>query len=205
MFCSNCGRELDDAAKFCSNCGMQIVAPDKQTTQWPDSGSPVLVLRPRFIGWVTVIAVLPLQLFMTAWGAGFCGGFAMFAIQGLDLPIAPWMPFVFFGCLFFITIPLVVYTARKRTYAQTEYRFYRNRLEYVEGFWTAENKTIQYTKITETMLRRGVIQKKYGLGTIFLMTSASGFMRGKSMSGVRVQDIEEPERAYATIKNLIGC
>jgi len=140
---------------------------------------------------------------MTVWGAGFFGGFGMFAVKGLGLPLPPWFTFVFFGCLFFFGIPLLVYTAKKRTYAQTEYRFFRNRLEYAEGFWTAENKTIKYDKITETAMRRGIIQRKYGLGTIFLATPATGFQQGRAMSGIRIRDVEEPEKVYEAVEKLI--
>jgi membrane protein YdbS with pleckstrin-like domain len=140
---------------------------------------------------------------MTVWGAGFCGGIGMFAVKGLGLPLPTWSTFVFFGCLFFFGIPLLVYTARKRTYGQTEYRFFRDRLEYVEGFWTAENKTIKYDKVTETSMRRGIIQRHYGLGTIFLATPATGFQQGRAMSGIRIRDVEEPEKVYEAVEELI--
>jgi membrane protein YdbS with pleckstrin-like domain len=153
---------------------------------------------------VAALSVLPIQLFLTVWGAGFCGGFGLAAVKALHLPLPPWFTFVFFGCLFFFGIPLVVYTAKKRTYAQTEYRFFGNRLEYAEGFWTAENKTIKYDKVTETAVRRGIIQRKYGLGTIFLATPATGFQQGRAMSGIRVQDVEEPEKVYEAVQKLIG-
>ncbi len=162
------------------------------------------MLRPRFVGWVTVLSLLPIQLFLTVWGAGFFGGFGLGAVKALNLPLPPWFTFVFFGCLFFFGIPLLVYTAKKRTYVQTEYRFFRDRLEYAEGFWTAENKTIKYDKITETAMRRGIIQRKYGLGTIFLATPATGFRQGRAMSGIRIRDVEEPEKVYDAVEKLIG-
>lgn len=198
------GKEMADDAKFCASCGAPVSGAQAPRAEEPDTGEPLLVLRPRFIGWVTALSVLPIQLFMTVWGAGFFGGFGMFAVEGLGLPLPPWFTFVFFGCLFFFGIPLLVYTAKKRTYAQTEYRFFRNRLEYAEGFWTAENKTIKYAKVTETAMRRGIIQRKYGLGTIFLATPATGFQRGRATSGIRIRDVEEPEKVYEAVEKLIG-
>lgn len=189
MFCSKCGKEMADDAKFCASCGASVCGTQASRVEEPDTGEPLLVLRPRFIGWVTALSVLPIQLFMTVWGAGFFGGFGMFAVRGLGLPLPPWFTFVLFGSLFFFGIPFVAYNAKKRTYAKTEYRFYRDRLEYAEGFWTAENKTIRFNKVTETALRRGVIQRKYGLGTIFLSTPATGFQHGKTYSGIRICDI----------------
>lgn len=205
MFCSNCGKELADGARFCANCGAPVAGNQNVASQQePDIGAPLLVLRPRFIGWVTALSVLPMQLFMTVWGAGFLGGCGLLAVKGLGLPLPPWSTFVFFGCLFFFGIPLLVYTTKKRTYAQTEYRFFRNRLEYAEGFWTAENKTIKYDKVMETAMRRGIIQRKYGLGTIFLATPATGFQQGRARSGIQIRDVEEPEKVYETVEKLIG-
>ena len=195
---------MEDDARFCASCGAPVSNVQGTQPQEPDTGEPVLVLRPRFIGWVTVLNVLPIQLFITAWGGGFFGTLSMAAVKGLDLPLPPWFTFVFFGCLFFFGIPFLVYTAKKRTYAKTEYRFFRNHLEYVEGFWTAENKTIKYDKITETAMRRGIIQRKYGVGTLFLATPATGFQQGKAASGIRIRDVEEPEKIYEAVENLIG-
>lgn len=204
MFCSQCGKEMADDANFCASCGVSISGAQAAGVQELDTGEPLFVLRPRFIGWVTALSVVPIQLFMTVWGAGFFGGFGLLAVKGLGLPLPPGFTFVFFGCLFFFGIPLLLYTAKKRTYAQTEYRFFRNHLEYAEGFWTTENKTIKYDKVTEAAMRRGIIQRKCGLGTIFLATPATGFQQGSAMSGIRIRDVEEPEKVYEAVKKLIG-
>lgn len=204
MFCSECGKTLAENAKFCGSCGTATSGTDAQTIQEPDTGEPLVVLQPQFIGWVTALSVLPIQLFITVWGAGFFGGFGLFAVKALELPVPSWFTFVFFGCLFFFGIPLLAYMARKKTYAQTEYRFYRNRLEYAEGFWTTENKTIKYDQIIETGMRRGIIQKKYGLGTIFLATPATGVQQGRATSGIRIRDIKQPETVYEAVEKLIG-
>ena len=103
----------------------------------------------------------------------------------------------------FLGVPLIAYLAGKLTYAKTEYRFYKDRLEYAEGFWTIENKTIRYDRIVEVSMRRGVIQKAYNLGTIFLATPA-GAPGGKTASGIQVKDIENPEDVYAALQKLIG-
>ncbi|MDD3116891.1 MAG: hypothetical protein PHO45_05935, partial [Victivallaceae bacterium] len=109
-----------------------------------DDGKPLFILRPHFIGWVTILSVLPIQLFMTVWGAGFFGGFSLLAIKSLGLSLPPVLAFYFFGGLFFFGIPIFAYSTKKRTYRQVEYKFFRDRLEYAEGFWTAENKTVKY-------------------------------------------------------------
>jgi membrane protein YdbS with pleckstrin-like domain len=146
---------------------------------------------------------MPLHIFMTIWGGGFFGGFSMFAVQALGLDLPGWSTFVFFGALFFIAIPIVTYTAQKKTYQKTEYRFFRTKLDYYEGFFTSEQKTIDYKNITEVNLVKGVIQKKHGLGTIVLSTPATGFASGRARSGIRVQDIPNADQVYEQVKDLI--
>ena len=65
---------------------------------------------------------------------------ALFAVKALKLPLPPSFTFVFFGCLFFFGIPLLVYFQKKKTYAKTEYKFYKDRLEYAEGFLDCRKK-----------------------------------------------------------------
>jgi len=110
-------------------------------------------------------------------------------------------------CLFWLSglfgIPFIAYTAKKKTYAKTEYHFYADRLEYAEGFWTAENKSIKYKNIIEANLRKGVIQKRYGLGSIYLSTPATGMQQGRSCSGIMIRDIEHTQDIYEKLKELI--
>ena len=207
MYCRQCGKEIAKDTKFCPSCGEAVISTAPQAGQETNTGQPLLVLRPRFIGWVTALSLLPVQLFFAVWGGGFFGIFCGLVVKSFGLPLPVWIPAVFFASLFFFGIPLLAYIAKKRTYAQTEYRFFRNRLEYAEGFWTAENKTIKYDRITETSMRRGIIQKRYGLGTIFLATPATGateFSWRGAMSGIRIRDVEEPEKVYDEVQNLMG-
>ncbi|MEJ2701688.1 MAG: PH domain-containing protein, partial [Sedimentisphaerales bacterium] len=140
--------------------------------QQVDDSTPLLVIRPVFVPWVTIAGMLPVQIFMTIWGGGFFGGFGMFAVKALGLNLPSWFTFAFFGALFFFGLPLLAYSAGKRTVDKTEYRFYADRLEYAEGFWTAEQKSIKYSDVKEVSLRQGVIQRKYGLGTLHLSTAS---------------------------------
>jgi membrane protein YdbS with pleckstrin-like domain len=204
MFCQNCGREVLQYSKFCPECGLSLQArTDQNTAAEHDNDQPQLVVKPVFVPWVTLLSVLPLQILFGIWGAGFFGGFGMFAIRGTGIPLPSWFAFAVFGLLFFFGIPILACTAKKRTYAKTEYRFYSDRLEYAEGFWTAENKTISYSSVTEASLRRGVIQQKFGLGTIYLATPATGLSQGRAISGIRITDIPDAEAVFATVQQLI--
>jgi len=201
MYCRKCGQKMQNDSIFCPACGTAVDQSARAVVQ--ESNIPVLSLKPVFIPWAVMLAVLPLQIFMTIWGGGFFGGFSMFAVQALNLEVPPGSTFVFFGALFFFTIPIVTYHAQKKTYAKTEYRFYQTKLDYYEGFFTTEEKTIDYKNITEVNLVRGIVQKKYGLGTVVLSTPATGFASGRARSGIRIHDIPNAEQVYHQVKGLI--
>jgi membrane protein YdbS with pleckstrin-like domain len=204
MFCSQCGQEVVEEARFCQGCGTACYPAAEEVYEENDSNEPIMVLRPKFLGKATALSALPTQIFIAIWGAGFFGIPSGMAIKSMDLSIPLWGPPIVFGMLFFLGIPSIVYFVRKKTYDNTEYRFYKDHLEYTEGFWTAENKNISYRQIVETSMRRGIIQRKYGLGTIYLATPATGENPGKSSSGIRVRDIKNPEEVYETVQKLIG-
>ncbi len=202
MYCQKCGKEVGAEAKFCPNCGAKISSVGFAVKE---SDTPIFVLKPVFVPSVTIFSLLPLQIFFTIWGGMFFGGFGMFAVKalGIDLPI--WSTFVFFGCLFFFGIPIIGYLSKKKNYEKTEYRFYNTKLEYYEGFFNVEEKTISYKNITEVYLRKGIFQRQYGLGTIVLSTPATEYAsRGQWRSGIMIENIKNPDEAYRKIKELVS-
>ncbi len=216
MFCEKCGQSLGTDANFCSHCGARVTAPAAvPTISYATSPAdrisedqPIYVLRPTFIGWVTALSVLPIQIFMTIWAGGFCGGFSTLGMKGLQAVglggvLPPWFPFVFFACLAFFGIPGVVYFGKMRTYARTEYRFYPNRLEYYEGFLNIQQKSILYRNVQEVTLRKGLIQRRYNLGTIVLSVPADMIAGRGLRGGIQVADIEAPDDVYEAVKKLI--
>lgn len=123
------------------------------------------------------------------------------------MPIPEGFPFVFFACLAFFGIPLTAYFARKKTYAKTEYRFFRDRVEYYEGFFTIEQKTALYRNVMEINLRKGIIQRRYGLGTIVLTTPGAAVSRSMAnpFGGIRIRDVREPDEVYAKVKEAVDA
>lgn len=212
MFCSQCGRQADDDARFCSGCGAALNAagaspvessPAQFAAEAVDTSRPVMVLRPQFVGWPFLLGLLPIMLFLTVWGAVFFGGFGMAIIKATGLPVPVWLPFVFFGLVMGLGVPAIAYTARKRTYEKTEYKLYPDRLEYAEGFWTVEDKAIRWDRIQEASMRRGVVQKRYDLGTIYLTTATGGGPQNRG-GGIRLSDVERPEEVYETVQRLVN-
>ena len=170
-------------------------------------------LKPVFIDWITLLMQLPFQLFFTIWSAVFFG--SMFsAMTGEKGAMFFWGPALFFGALAFFGVPLVAYLGKKLNYGRTEYRFYEDRIEYEEGFFTINKKVIKYRDIEEVTLRKGFLQRFYDLGTIYLATPATGsgprnnvfFALGFgniSGSGLGVRDIKSPDEIFEKIKAIV--
>jgi uncharacterized membrane protein YdbT with pleckstrin-like domain len=114
----------------------------------------------------------------------------------------------------FVGVPAVAYFGKKLNYGRTEYRFFSDKLEFEEGFFTINKKVIEYRDVKEVTLRKGMFQRIYGLGTIYLATLATGSsgtsnpfvalgFGNVSASGVYVRDIQEPDRIFDEIRDLI--
>ena len=106
-----------------------------------------LSVKPVFVGWTTLLMQLPLQLFFTVWSGGFFGG--MGTAAGI-FPQHSWTAFYVIGAITFVAFPLVAYVGKKLSYSRTEYRFYDDRLEFDEGFFSINRKVIKFRDIKET-------------------------------------------------------
>jgi membrane protein YdbS with pleckstrin-like domain len=177
-------------------------------------------LKPVFVGWTTFLAQLPLQLFLTVFCAVFFGLIATALTAGLDgdfgeggLVLAPG--FVLFGMLAFFGVPAVIYIGKKMNYGRTEYRFCRDHLEFEEGFLTIRKKQIRYADVKEITLRKGLLQRPYGLGTIYLATTATGTTQesqpfsaialgSASSSGISIRDVRDPDAVYENIRHIVS-
>jgi len=176
------------------------------------AGVVKLSIRPVFIGWITLLTQLPLQLFLSFWCGGFIGGIA----RSTGLFPQSWpIPYVI-GVVAFFAIPIVAYVGKKLNYSRTEYRFYPDRLEFDEGFFSINKKVIKFRDVKETTLRKGILQRAYGLGSIYLATLATGSTRNTnpftalgfgnvSASGVIVRDIEQPDVIYERVRQLVDA
>src|SRR5215470_8682880 len=172
--------------------------------------------RPVFIGWITFLVQSPLQLFFTFWAGGFLGGMTQAFFQ-----VGSRVPFIIFGALAFFGIPIVAYFGKKLNYSRTEYRFFADRLEFEEGFFSINKKVISFQNVKEVSLHKGIFQRLYGLGTIYLATLATGSLPGSnafgpfgfwalgfgniSASGVSVRDIANPDAEFEKIRRIVDA
>jgi uncharacterized membrane protein YdbT with pleckstrin-like domain len=171
----------------------------------------VFSLRPVFVGWATIISLLPLQLFFTFW----CGIFLGVPIQWLGLfRGSGWLGFGIPGTLAFVVLPVVLFFGKKLNYSRTEYRFFHNRLEVDEGFFAISRKTVRLQEIKEVTLHKGFLQRMCGLGTIYLATAATGSFSSANpfgafgfgnvtSSGVTLRDIPNPDDAFERLRAIV--
>lgn len=164
-----------------------------------------MVLQPIFVPFLQVVGHVPIFLFLGIWGGLFFGGFSQVFLPFASFTIPTWLPFVFFGLLFALVLPFVSYSVNRKTYARTQYAFHRDRLDYHEGFFTVEEKTIPLDRITEVHLRKGPLQSRYGLGTILLSTPATTVASGPAAAGIRLHDVPDPDEIYRRIRALIDA
>jgi uncharacterized membrane protein YdbT with pleckstrin-like domain len=167
-------------------------------------------LRPVFVGWITLLVQLPFQLFFTFWAATFFG-----SIFATLLKNTSHQSFVLFGALAFVTVPIVAYVGKKLNYAHTEYRFYDDRLEFEEGFFSINEKLVKLREVREVTMRKGFLQRFYNLGTIYLATEATGSSPANNIffslgfgnvsgSGIGVRDVTDPDGVFEKVKALVG-
>ena len=177
-------------------------------------------LKPVFIGWITLLVQLPLQLFLTFWAALFFGGITSALFIGFpdDFDASTFFtspPFAFFGALAFFGVPFVAYFGKKMNYARAEYRFFDAHLELEEGFFSVNKKEIRYSDVKEITLHKGFFQRMCGLGTIYLATLATGSspesnafstlgFGNVSASVVGIRDIRDPDREYERIRAVVN-
>src|SRR5262249_4036905 len=99
-------------------------------------------------------------------------------------------------------------------YGRTEYRFFDDRVEFEEGFFTVNRKVIRFRDVREVTLRKGILQRIYGLGSVYLATLATGstqryspFMAlgfgNISARGILVRDVPDPDAGYERIRKLV--
>ena len=200
MYCHNCGRDVRGEANFCEHCGAPQFSPEETRDEY----KPLLIIRPFFSPLVTLFKQIPIQILFTLWGGAVFGIGGYFIIKYLELSLHPWFFAVLFGCLFFFITPIVYLFSMMNRYAKTEYKFFRNKLDYSEGVFTVGDRSISFDGIIEVNLVRGMSQRMFGLGTIVLSTAVTDDIVSHSRREIRIVDLEYPEILYKKVKAIIS-
>ncbi|MFX0149612.1 MAG: PH domain-containing protein [Candidatus Hodarchaeota archaeon] len=173
------------------------------------SEEPIVILKPKFLSFIAILKSIPVGIFL-----GIFGGIGVLMVTliasdqsttGGTVDSTTTMMFVVGAIGFFILGATLSIWYRRTSINHIEYRIFPNRIEYFEGLFTVEQKTVRFVDVTEIYLRKGVLQKRFNLGSIFLMTK--GLMipmigaRG-GLGGMILRDIENPDAIYQQIKQL---
>jgi membrane protein YdbS with pleckstrin-like domain len=172
--------------------------------------------RPRFLLWTSFLVQLPLQLFFSIWAGGFLGGLtsSFFPAAANALTTRFASPFLAIGLATFFLFPIATLAAKLLNYSNTVYRIHSDRIEIKEGFLTQHTKEIAFSSVREINLRRGILQRFVGLGSVYMATAATGqgpwwqasaIMGGTSTfgSGAMLMDLANSEVAYQQLRDLV--
>ncbi len=150
------------------------------------------VLRPKLIFWIVVLSILPLSLFLSIWATGFFGGFLFMFLYGfLKIKLSFFLVILALVLLFILINSLFIWIIYGRA-KKSEYHFFEDRIEYYEGFLSIEKKVVYYSRITNIGLKKGLFEKRYGLGSIYIDTASSS-PKGHELN---IASIENPDQWY---------
>lgn len=199
MFCQNCGKPIEDNAKFCTSCGaatnIENTNPARHagSTANVDDNEIVLRIKPKFLSLPIILTSFLIAI--------FCAG--TFGVQLYVVSSYNLLLVIILVVLLLIFIPPLYYFYALGKNNNTVYSFYKTKVEYHEGFLGRDTKTLKYSRILETELRRGLIQQYYKVGTIYLSTGGMAISGNTTGNGVLIKNIPSPDENYLSIKKLI--
>lgn len=91
----------------------------------------------------------------------------------------------------------------------TEYSFYKDRVEFFEGFVGKIRRSVHYDKITDTVLTQSIFGRIFGTGNFELMTAGSVpyhrtfTFRRQTFAGILIEFIPNPEENYKKVQEII--
>ncbi|MHA1398410.1 MAG: PH domain-containing protein [Candidatus Heimdallarchaeaceae archaeon] len=202
MICEFCGALNDSGDLFCSKCGKPL--PKAESSLESVSDEPLMVLKPTFVLWGNIGGLIIITLFLTLWCAGFFGMIISSIIAAVSDDFGfNFIPIIVIAILTFFGFPIFYKYTKKKAYSKTEYRIYSDRIDYYEGFFTINRKTVLFSNVTQVSMSERLYQQKHNLGTILLSTPALSSMKGYS-SGVKIKDIQSPEKVYKKLREIIA-
>ena len=211
MYCKNCGQELNNKASFCKGCGSKagnsIVDTQNKAIKPVEDNQIKFELKPTFkwgykiltegLGMIAVILFFTFYIF-----AGSDIKDAWNFIKSTPIMMAVIL-------LLFITVPMVKIIFTSMQYKKLCYNFYATKVEYIDGFLNRSQKELKYKYVREIVMKEGIIERIFGLGTIQVFTNAS---TGKYSSetngmenGILIHCLTDVKSKYAEIKKIVDA
>ena len=198
MYCHNCGKDVIEGGVYCSFCGSTLDHPRDDA-----GGRPLYLLKPVFLSIKMLAATVAWQIFLTLWAMVIFGIVGVLMISHFGWDTSHWYFVITAGAVFFVMTPVAYIIIMLNRYTRTEYRFYKDRLEYWEGYFRLRKKQLRYADMIEINLKRGILQRLSQLGDIVISSSATSASDGIAESGIRIFDIYEPDPVFNYLKKNV--
>jgi uncharacterized membrane protein YdbT with pleckstrin-like domain len=135
-------------------------------------------------------------------------GFFAFVIsniiaQSLDKPIVHYGIVVYI--ISFAVAMYLIYLKAFKEPEKTTYRIFSNKLEYYEGLFNRQQRTVIFDKVIDIKLTEGILQQTKGVGSVILITQqliSSGEEGQLSNRSITLQNIPEPQKVYDLLRKL---
>ncbi len=124
-------------------------------------------------------------------------------IVSVTFGISAGVASVLIGLIVFLSVFLFLFIFiffRIMSLRNTQYLFFKDRLEYYEGFLNQEKRTLQYSKVTDCIFKRSVYDRVFNVGTILLLTAGQGTMISV---GVRLTALDNSHQLYGQLMQLL--
>ena len=122
------------------------------------------------------------------------GGFGSTHVVGLMFMFVPLS----------IIVPMIAYVLiKKANYRKTFYEFDDHHIVFFDGFLNTRRKEVMLKNILEVNYDQNFVQRMFGVGTITLNTAATGQTPSPANSGIKLQDLENPQNVFEKIRDIV--
>ena len=154
---------------------------------------PLFELRPQI-----AVAIIPIILGGLI-ASAFIGAFVGFLVKSFLVGLLSFLVFLVFNIFF-----------RFMNLNSRKYVFYKDKIEFYEGFLNIVQRTVRYSMVTDCVLSKSVWDRMFGTGTIRLLTAGhfgvntGGYNMGNVSGGVAVQFVDRPDEVFSRVEKLLG-
>ncbi|MBI2573304.1 PH domain-containing protein [Candidatus Woesearchaeota archaeon] len=149
------------------------------------TNKPLFVLRPNLKS-----ALLPMLL----WNSFLFIVGLLFLIFISAMSAYFTLPLGVIFLLFLFVLPII---PRYLDFKRREYRFFKDKLEYADGWWVINRHVVPYAKVTDITLSKQIWNRLMGTGTIRLITA------GSILGSVHLDHIQDSEKIYEHLQKEI--
>jgi membrane protein YdbS with pleckstrin-like domain len=190
MFCTKCGKEQSEGAKFCEFCGNDLNAAVGSQAKKEADNEVICHIKPTFKFFYESIGVLILIIVLII-------AFGSISIATEDGSIL--MAAVIISIMIFILFAIGLWI-KSMQYKAYNYNFYKTKVIYRDSFLNLSEKEVKYRHIKETVMYQSFIQRFFNIGTIIMYTNAeSGFS-----NGIFIRSVYDVKDVFKRLKDIVN-